>query len=489
MADTYKMKLVWSGAELDRGRLVQVSLDGDGIPWEGPGGIAPNWYLQIVHQEAQRAGVVRGGTTLDAPNSLTANENQCVMLPAGRFLYMDVGRWLHGHHDFGLVAGNNAYLCRFAPGSKTSGSSPNESDKAENAVLTIPGVSVEKHLKILGPFPKNYSHLYLILPDMHVPEAMLPDDPDLSDLQQAHPENWKVQQKRDCIFNSRESIPAMTEFLSKIRAVARDQGVSITLVQLGDMYELWAGRDCQFRDVSDDDYLSLLANNKPAVQLLRSPAEEGMPSVEEVGMWIAGTHNLHRSLFAQFEACKNELPDCRFLHGNHDSYLSLSEVVDSANQTMQDLYARKANPWAGTLSQYTQPKPIYDPPPKVFYRERNLFFEGIFIEHGQRFDWANRDGKQYGWEKTNDALNSPGQIEKLFDSTRRGTFVAGATAWWTLCRNNKSKNFGLYVQGHTHTPELKYVEVAHVREDDVWVPRGDREVLRRKFTPIPGGAQ
>ncbi|MGA2099017.1 MAG: hypothetical protein ABSH39_22235, partial [Candidatus Acidiferrum sp.] len=101
-------------------------------------------------------------------------------------------------------------------------------------------------------------------------------------------------------------------------------------------------------------------------------------------------------------------------------------------------------------------------------RTTNIETDHIFIEHGQRFDWANRDGNRFGCDTTNEAVHSFLGIKKKFDSTRRETFVAGATLWWTVSR----MSFGLYVQGHTHHNVLKYVEVSHVRSDNTWVPVG-----------------
>jgi hypothetical protein len=94
----------------------------------------------------------------------------------------------------------------------------------------------------------------------------------------------------------------------------------------------------------------------------------------------------------------------------------------------------------------------------VYPRIRNINYDGVFIEHGQRVDKANRDGEVTGWKKTNEAFDSPGRILKMVgDTTRRRSFVTGAAAHWVV----NEKSYGLYVMGHTHDPELKYVEVVH----------------------------
>jgi hypothetical protein len=466
VANSFKVEFVWSGRDVQLGNLSQVRLDGQDLPWERVGGAPANWWLQLRHREAQRAGTFPSAATrVDAEHSLTQNENQCVTLPAGRFLYMDVGRWLNGNQDFGLIAGNNAYLCRYAPGAPLNQApSGTVNTKAEDELLGLPGVSVQDHKKILDHFPRDPDHLYLILPDMHVTDCPTPDNPDFDKWRNS--DGWEFMEKTDCIFHSRKSVSAMVEFLRRIRATRIAS--RITLVQIGDMYELWAGRnECYFQDLSDAEYMDAVSKNECAVRLrdIQLNDDTTESSAPEIGLWIAQTHDRNYPLFSEFDACMAVLADCRFLYGNHDSYLAVRRVVDEANQATKDLFSKEftppsfGSPKGGSIPRATT---------KVYYREKEVFLDGVFIEHGQRYDWANRDGHKYGYDKTNSAVNFPYQVLKVFDSNRHPTFVFGAAATWALSH----KKFGLFVQGHTHDPVLKYVDVANVRSDKRWVPVG-----------------
>jgi UDP-2,3-diacylglucosamine pyrophosphatase LpxH len=494
MSEPYKIEFVWSGEALELSDLSQVRVDGKNLPAESAGGFVPNWWLQFEYGETQHAGQLsKSPVKVDAEHSLTVEDRQCVTLPAGRFLYMDVGRWLGGHQDFGIVAGNDAYLCEYTPGSaEVAAGCGSRSEKVEDELLRMPGVSpAPRHEKILDHFPGDANVVYLILPDMHLPEApplgpRPPYPPPPYDLDEYHHSTrnpayaeWENQwgakyreyeadfaNNRDLIFHSRLSTPAMTEFLRKIQSL--HMASQIILVQLGDMYELWADRKCYFVDISDEEYINAEAHRQLAVRIKGRPPDRGSPirlpasrrhhgygwtssedwNASVVGGWIAGTHILQWQLFQEFDACKKKLKDCRFLHGNHDSYLAVPAVVNSANQRLGELQAQEH---AST----------------VYGREKDLFFDGVFIEHGQRYDWPNRDGHEYGWDKTQSPIKY-GEWMKNFDSTRRATFVTGAASWWA----KSHRNFGLYVQGHTHTPDLKYVEVAHVRSDRTWIPVG-----------------
>src|SRR5271168_2118031 len=118
MAKTYKVEFVWDGQGVNLGNLKQARVDGQDLPSEPNAGAAfINWWLQVRHSEAQRAGQLpKVAGKVDDPNSLTVTDKQCVVLPRGRFLYMDIGRWLNGHQDFGVVAGQDVYLCSYSAG-------------------------------------------------------------------------------------------------------------------------------------------------------------------------------------------------------------------------------------------------------------------------------------------------------------------------------------------------------------------------------------
>jgi len=462
----YEIKFVWSGQALENGELRQLNCDGYNLPWERYlGNVLSNTYMQWRHGEAAHAG------TVPQPHSLTVTETQCVMLPAGKFLYMDVGCWLNGDQYFGLVAGSDAHLCTYTPNpapATASGCTP------LNSFLAIPGVKSWKHEKIPAPYPSDSNRVYLILPDMHVPAAPPLDMAKPSNtegfgpLKRGHwrrdPTLWGELAKRD-FFHSRESINAMTEFLSKVASLPAAQ--STIFVQLGDMYELWADWPCLFKEVSDEEYYRKSENREPVVELV--PGGRHLTTTDVIGGWIAETHEMHWKLFFAFDGCVAATEDHFFLHGNHDSYLSLPEVVNAANRIILEPSAQVLRGGGGQL---------FAPATNVYPRQRDVLLDGIFIEHGQRYDWANRDGNPFGPMGTQTAINWPPL--KALDSVRRKTFVSGAAVWWALSH----MNFGLYVQGHTHDPDLKYVTVGHMREDMTWVQMRDREVLHKKLTPI-----
>ena len=124
---------------------------------------------------------------------------------------------------------------------------------------------------------------------------------------------------------------------------------------------------------------------------------------------------------------------------------------------------------------------------QVYDRVMPRIKDGLFIEHGQRCDAANHDGTQYGWDKVKDALNPSGFTWlldktvglKKFDPIRRETFVTGAAAHWAM--NNSA--YGLYVMGHTHKPDLKYVEVS-IKE---WTEEEIRAMQRKAIAEATRG--
>jgi len=220
----------------------------------------------------------------------------------------------------------------------------------------------------------------------------------------------------------------MITFLKALRERLQSNAV---LVQIGDMYELWAGHPLEF-----------VPTTAAVVELATKY------SATSVGGWIGSIHDMHDDLFEQFDLCGESMLTI-YLHGNHDSYLSRPEVVKAANDYIEMAYSTKTE--FGDTRQWFKKTTV---PPRI----ASINFQGVFLEHGQRVDGPNRDGSTEGWQKTNQAFktfrtarNTPG------DTTRRRTFVTGAAAHWVA----NDKNFGLYVMGHTHDPELKYVEVVH----------------------------
>lgn len=448
----YKVAFNWSGPDLDGNRpLKALSCDGADIPEDEGSHAKANLFVQIVWNEENAA-------------CLTVNHKNTLQLHKGRFLYMDAGLWLKGQQTFGLVCGHEAALCRFDQSVGTYRSPPGRSGHSKGLLdqflSHMDGVSVTRRADIPDPYPTDPHHLYVILPDMHVAEApplAVPappaPPPPYELLERGHsirnPEYDRYMSgpaypaytafneaaARD-FFRSRVSIPAMCDFLHQLAAFAETCG-EITLAQVGDMYELWAGRPCLYAKTPPE---------KPDV-LLPSTAWA------EVGSWIGGTHLLEPDLFQAFDACEDAGIETIYLHGNHDNYTIIPDVIDAANEYIQKSLARGA---ANGIPQSWMTKSVST---CVHRRSRPEIRDNLFIEHGHRCDGPNRDGSTFGEKVTN--FGSGTGDASTFDSTRRPSFVVGAAAHWY----GNFRTYGLYVQGHTHTPVLEYVEVTNQRED------------------------
>ncbi len=138
----------------------------------------------------------------------------------------------------------------------------------------------------------------------------------------------------------------------------------------------------------------------------------------------------------------------RSIYGNHDGYRGDPLLKNGAGRAACD-------PW------------ISDP--------------GIWVEHGHRWDDYNRDGMAFGAGVTNivyyyfdDIVGLDGTLGNLsyFIDQEREAFIPGAALWFLLINYGKHpKNgqkldaffsqsgktvhpFGIYISGHTHSPEL-----------------------------------
>jgi len=470
----FEIKFTWSGAALNKGTMTAVSCDGENMPAE-PGSRIGEFFVEPSEMQ-------------DA--CLTVNTHQVLQLKRSRFLYMDVGLWLNGHQTLGLVCGQEAALCKYSPSGKKHGSKQANGDTLLDEFLGwVPGLSLSRRMLIPNRYPADTSHLYIILPDMHVPQAPPLSVPPPSGppppfvLDEPHHSSpnpdykiWQEKVKpaydaynyacaRD-LFNSRESVGATASFLDQVSLFPSAR--QLTLVQLGDMYELWGGRRRYFEEYS------LRPGDEDAVRLRGASPQEIAGSAMMVGRWVGGTHLIYSNMFSKFDACEAAGIELRFLHGNHDSYMIRQEVAAEANDFISQYFT------SGD-AQDTPPDWIRNPvSSKVHLRMHPIIDDGIFIEHGQRVDSSNQDGVLRGHDFTNKAVAHPSLHLKEFDCVRRPSFVTGAAAYWL----SHHGDFGLYVMGHTHEPILEYVDVHHQREDmvEVWVPHGDRE--RKELRPV-----
>ncbi len=440
----YKVYFHWKNDS--SGKLKAVSCDQENIPGE-------EGFLANVSHLVES---FKGGLPAAC---LTVNEVNTLHLKKGDFLYMDAGCWLDNKQTFGLICGEDAAVCGFKYLPPKPVASSGGKGLLNQFIQSSESISIHLREKVQSPTP-NSDHLYLILPDMHVPDA-----PPLGYSRPVDDGRWNavsggawdvdsrafdLQTTRD-LFNSRASIPAMINFLEHVRSLAEkpEWKDKITLIQLGDMYELWAGRELEF--IPNDP------PEKPEVNLVWGGAQE-------VSRWISETHQRFSTLFQVFDECAKQGIAMRFLHGNHDNYLLCSEVVQEANTCIKSDIILKS-----------------DPPTTVYERHKEINQDHVFIEHGQRCDPYNRDGATEGFNNCNSAVAHP--ILQGLGAVERAMFVVGAAAKWCV----QERNFGVYVMGHTHTPNLKRVEVYHEREGANYVAGpGGTLVEVRTETPLEG---
>jgi len=187
-------------------------------------------------------------------------------------------------------------------------------------------------------------------------------------------------------------------------------------------------------------------------------------------------------MFAKFDECQAAGMKLRFLHGNHDSYMIRKEIVTAANNYIKEYFSTKGYCSTGNAPGIPTDWIRNAIHSKVHTRMHAIIEDGMFIEHGQRVDSSNQDGATKGHYMTNMAVSH--STLKEFDCVRRSSFVTGAAAYWVA----HNGDFGLYVMGHSHEPELEYVDVYHQREDmiEVLVPRRDHYAMQRvpKRTPL-----
>jgi len=217
LAKPYNVYFHWKNDSA--GNLMVVSCDEKNVPGEGMSlGLLSHLWSKVT------------GKTGLPEACLTANEANKLHLKAGGFLYMDVGCWLDGNQTFGLICGAEAAVCEYEA-LKPKAAAGSNGNGLLDQFTRQPGVSVKFREKIYPPQPPDDKHLYLILPDMHVADATFLGEP------------GDKSSKRD-LFNSRVSISPMIQFLSMVQGLGL--AGKMTLVQLGDMYELWAERKCKF---------------------------------------------------------------------------------------------------------------------------------------------------------------------------------------------------------------------------------------------------
>jgi hypothetical protein len=212
----------------------------------------------------------------------------------------------------------------------------------------------------------------------------------------------------------------LTAFLDRI-LTAKFTGFGIHFIQVGDMYDYWIGLQCFFKDTPPGSAPVTLQDGW------------GMKATDFLDAWGRRTEACFPAMFAKFRAL-DAAPNLTtsYLWGNHDNYMGA----------------------------YTPKKPDGAPLCKTRIKEirgtptgqKPAGKKNVYIEHGQRVDPYNRDGRVEGHKMTNDVFTKP--VLRTFDPNRRNYFATGAAIAYAA-----DPNFAIYVMGHTHSPFLTQVTI------------------------------
>lgn len=424
-----RVEFQWTRQGADRARLRVAQCEGQRIPSE-----------QSITSGIGN-GVVQGLTSESHRACIAAGTSQTIRPPNGSFVYLDAGRWLNGHQNFGVVWGNQAVLCNYSAASTTPASG---AGNLLEQLLRQPGVSEVDREFIRNARNPDWNKITVIIPDCHIPPSVpmsVPRPPESSQWNDLNggsawddPRAWDRSVAHD-IFGSRRSTDALASFVRLLCNLPFARQVH--LVQAGDLYELWAGQDRWFQ---------ARPGGPPGVDMRSSTA------TERCANQIAYIHDFFDGVFTGFDRAASALGSVKFIHGNHDNYLWNSGVVTEANAEI----ARRAARTSGSIFA-NRPFPLS----RCFPREASgmVVDNGMIVEHGQRIDTSNSDGNETGHGATQQAVGGgrTAAIAKEFDCVRRESFVFGAASLWVT----RNMDFSVYVMGHTHEPIVKNVEVVH----------------------------
>ncbi len=376
----------------------------------------------------------------DKFNALGANRHS--------FLYVDCGRWGGPtknfpavQRDFAVVWYRHAALCEFVP----NGSLRKEDNvmkdgegkrrifplndfieslfSSSSSVRLIKGDTAITPPDIVEP---TKDVIYVILPDLHLPVFDLPrpdikvgdghnmgrhrytertgteGEPDQNGMVSTlggpkqlclRARQWFNFYVEGDILGGKTSPAArdMSQFLDLVaRSPFKDK---VHFIQVGDMYDFWIGLIPFFDDV------------KPPEVVLGD--RRGIRAGDFIDNWTKRTHDLFGSMLDSMHTMPTQKKS--FLWGNHDNYLSKHTPVG---------------------------KPV---PTRI----RQVRENGHFIEHGQRGDPSNRDGKLSGHTTTN--LVFEASFLRSVDPNRRNYFVTAPAISYAI-----KPDFAVYVMGHTH---------------------------------------
>jgi len=218
------------------------------------------------------------------------------------------------------------------------------------------------------------------------------------------------------------------KFLATLRRYRHKSKVS--LVQLGDMYDLWIGLQKCFVE-SDPGEFKLVGEKVPCSVVTETNdlqmRDESFTGFEFVKHWIEKTHETNPEVAAAFRDFAGDV-DTFFLAGNHDDYLVHDAVYPPDPRGYRNM--------------------VFDSLGQT--RQREVHDDGLFLEHGHYLDQSNRDGATAGHDMTQ--LVFDWDFMRSLDPDRRRIWIVGAAA--RFMEHRQRRPFFLYAMAHTHSPFL-----------------------------------
>jgi len=392
------------------------------------------------------------------------------------FVYLDCGCWVDNsdgkntqRRDFGLVCGPHVYSCVFvgnqtAPRSRIPSVQRLFSELAQQGC----GVTVRKYDRAHPPMAlttPNDPTLYLFLGDLHLPPVswfynrfdvgfnVVQYDPPVwlakTTAMRCQPNDLLrnyysiAQYNRECgirrVAKSRISSILgnpdifrfagndLVRFLDALSNLSPETKRLLHFIQTGDMLEMWAGREYQFR--VRGRWTKWLDRESP----------------NRTADWALEIMIQNTPVFEAFRRLQNAgLAEIKFLWGNHDAYLKKKNVTEQLGLPDRD---------------------------SVYINQH------LYVEHGHRFDPANFD-------EVPDELFSGPTITNLNyyapcsrslepyardlkgDPPFRVTTMRGAMLIYLYQRYDEHTNpFSIYVLGHTHNRFLQTCDIRVVPKE------------------------
>lgn len=393
------------------------------------------------------------------PNGPGEVRRNPIRMPARKFIFMDTGRWLGAARDFGVIWGRHVYLCSYDPNAVGASADLRPGLDTELFKGFEGRVTVQKWASAFWAREVDFDWetLHIVLPDLHL-------------MNTATGSIW---------FGKFYDLQAELDLLSFVRRLLKIHALQgkIHMVQVGDSYDLWVGREPRLYQTNKDLLVKLVEPAQQSIATLvkwirdiqgvepekkidwvqdviwkRGKGEERLlePLLKQPsGKWLNPAEKAMRLLAAGLGE------RLVYLHGNHDNYLVLPEVCDAAG-----------------------------------LQHRKPFYEGkrVLVEHGHRMESLfpgvgnviphNYDGDNTGYDATVKTFNG---MKASFESGKTDRFGAVAKVVadrFAMIRDQPSYRneyarvwLGrqsmqerdpphIFAIGHTHCPAVFYCDIS-----------------------------